>query len=134
MGDFAVQSAVGCVAQVAACTAGQQPHHDPGCSVCLQIHKPSTSSAGVCRTPGAGKSLAVPQVLRSGGLGPLVRLLQHSEQGVQANGAGAIQSICFQVPLPASAPTGWMVTDGRLPSTVRKRNACCFVPLHVSHS
>ena len=41
--------------------------------------------------------LAAPQVLDNGGMGPLVRLLQHSEEDVQANGAGAIQSICFQV-------------------------------------
>ncbi|KAK9837095.1 hypothetical protein WJX81_002479 [Elliptochloris bilobata] len=43
------------------------------------------------------------QVLRSGGLGPLVRLLQQSGEDVQANAAGAIQSICFQAPGRVSA-------------------------------
>ncbi len=37
------------------------------------------------------------QVLQSGGLRPLVELLGAADQDVQANSAGAIQSVCFQV-------------------------------------
>ncbi len=37
------------------------------------------------------------QVLQSGGLRPLVELLGAADQDVQANAAGAIQSVCFQV-------------------------------------
>ena len=66
------------------------------------------------------------QVLRSGGLGPLVRLLQHTEEEVQANAAGAIQSICFQVRLPASAPLTFMAPDSCSPWPCESRAPALF--------
>ncbi len=40
----------------------------------------------------------VARVLRCDGVAPLIRLLSQPDGDVQANAAGAIQSICFQVP------------------------------------